>query len=747
MNLFAYILGYFTHYTYFSLLIFIFCLIFFRKKIFLNIITFIAAILITQIHEANIKPQRNVFNQVILKSFESKVISFPKQKERLTQYHVSYEKQMIELFCLKNCPALYPGEIWQWQGKIKPIENYHNFYDRTLWHEPHHRHILGRVFVDGKSLQRIAAIAPHDWINQIRKKLFDAVYFYIPEKDQHFSRALFLTLILGLGDELDNTEWALFKNTGIVHLMVVSGAHFNLLLVLVMRIFGLFYQVFPMLALWFPRQGFVASIALILGFIYAAISGLGIPIQRAWLMSLVQFLPYFGFSKYAIWHGMRFSVYVILAIEPHAIYYPGAYLSYLAVISLIMAAEMTKTLKKMKLLLNQFTCHLLMMPLCFLWFGQFPLLALLVNLFAIPWVSYVFLPIIFLNSVFFLFKQPPVMLGFFKLNSEIFEKTLEWLQHFPMTQLHFWHLSAVDAFACVAALLILFLLPLWRFRGVAILILGLSLSGEQGVLKQNEFQADVLDVGQGLAILLHTKHHHLLYDLGPRHAAYQALSPYLMALKYLKLDGMVLSHHDADHMGGLGIILEKYPHLPMIVDNLSSYQHVKQKIINCHATPDWYWDGVRFSFLKYARQHASKNNHSCVLKISNRQFSLLLPGDIEASAEKRLLKIYGSKLRSDALVLAHHGSHSSSTLDFIKAIKPQLGLISYGRFNAYGHPHQDILERFKSLHIPLVSTGKEGMIRLFFFEHHWFYQTYQSLFMFNYNAFRVIIEKWLLLQI
>lgn len=726
MNLVAYLLGHFTQYSVFLSIFSFLCLIFFSKNTIFNIIYFFIAIFISQAHQAHIKPQRNVYHQVLLKPSKSRVLSFTQKKGRLKQYRLSFQHQIIELICWNHCPTMYPGELWQWQGKIKPIQTYHNFNDQSFWYEPKNRHLLGRVFIDGQNLKRIATIQTHDWINVIRKKIYLAVDAYFSKKETHFARALFLTLVLGLGSELDNSEWALFKNTGIVHLMVVSGAHFNLLLTLLMHLLGMIYWMLPILALFIPRQVFIATLALILGLIYAAISGFGIPMQRAWLMSFIRFFPYFSLPKYSVWQGMRFSVYIILAIEPHAIFYPGAYLSFLAIIALIMAEEITNKIRKIRIILSQVICNIVMIPLCLLWFSQFPLVALLVNLFAIPWVSYVFLPIVFLNSVLFLLKVPPIMLDFFQLNSKLFQVTLDLLQQHTLATFHHYGLSSIDAFALFGGILMYLMMPLWRFRLIAIFLCMLSLSSERKFLNKGEFQADIIDVGQGLAILLQTKHHHILYDLGPKQAAFHALFPYLLKGKNSALDGIVLSHHDMDHIGGLDVILEHYPNIAMIVDNAHQYSNFKQKKINCHRLSDWQWDGVQFSFLKYANPAATKNNRSCVLKISNQKYSLLLPGDIEANAESRLFKLYGAKLRANVLILAHHGSHSSSTKDFIKAISPQLGVISYGQFNHYGHPHQDIIARFKSLHIPLLSTAVDGGIKIFFLEKSWYFQTYYT---------------------
>ncbi len=184
--------------------------------------------------------------------------------------------------------------------------------------------------------------------------------------------------------------------------------------------------------------------------------------------------------------------------------------------------------------------------------------------------------------------------------------------------------------------------------------------------------------------------------------------PYLKVIGVHKLDKLVISHTDLDHRGGLDTLANHLLVDELVVDDPSFYQ----KGMNCHHYPDWEYEGVHFEFFSLPNSLKGKNNHSCILKVSNHKGSILLTGDIEAKAEQYLAKTYGEKLSSNILLVPHHGSKTSSSSTFVRRVNPQFALVSYGFDNRYHFPHAQTLGTYQSLNIPVLNTVDCGMIRV-----------------------------------
>jgi competence protein ComEC len=229
--------------------------------------------------------------------------------------------------------------------------------------------------------------------------------------------------------------------------------------------------------------------------------------------------------------------------------------------------------------------------------------------------------------------------------------------------------------------------------------------------RRGHFRVHVLDVGQGLSVAVRTQHHLLIYDTGVKF--YQGsdmgqlvIVPFLHIAGLKKIDKLVISHPDLDHRGGLASIIKEIPTAELIVNDQAFYQHGK----NCHNYPAWHWDGVDFQFLPIRAAFREKNNLCCVLKITNHQKSLLLPGDIEAQAEAYLYKNYFNALASSFLVVPHHGSRTSSSPAFIRAVGAQYAVISAAFDNRFHFPHQETIRTLRHYHTHIYNTMSCGMV-------------------------------------
>ena len=223
----------------------------------------------------------------------------------------------------------------------------------------------------------------------------------------------------------------------------------------------------------------------------------------------------------------------------------------------------------------------------------------------------------------------------------------------------------------------------------------------------------VVDVGQGLAVIVQTRQHALLYDTGANlspdfNIGSAIVVPTLRALGIHSLAAVIVSHGDNDHAGGLVGIVEGV-NIERLISNRRDLD-AGLSAEPCLETNDWNWDGVAFRFLKTGVDYSSENNSSCVLQIASSAGSVLLPGDIEREAELRLARDYGDELASNVLIVPHHGSSSSSSYAFLKRVQAKYAVFSAGYRNSFGHPHDQVVQRYGEFVNSTLLTSKSGMI-------------------------------------
>jgi competence protein ComEC len=341
-----------------------------------------------------------------------------------------------------------------------------------------------------------------------------------------------------------------------------------------------------------------------------------------------------------------------------------------------------------------------------LFFQQFPLVSPLANAVAIPAVSFVITPLVL---IFVLLPWPPLLHADYWLLSRLMD-FLDHLAGWPV-----WQQAAPPSWTLPLALVGVawLLLPRGfpaRWLGCCLLVPVLTAPPERP--PRGEAWIDVLDVGQGLAVLVRTEKHALLYDTGPRFgdvdAGRRIVAPFLRAVGIKHLDTLVVSHRDMDHAGGLEAMRLHGP----IARFLSSMPDAGAE--PCVAGQSWEWDGVRFAILHplahdYTGKPKPPNSMSCVLRVWNGDAAILLTGDIEATDERRLIARAGGQLSSNALVAPHHGGRGSSSLEFVAAVAPRDAVFSAGYRNRFSHPRAEVLERYAASR--QWRTDRDGAVR------------------------------------
>lgn len=347
-------------------------------------------------------------------------------------------------------------------------------------------------------------------------------------------------------------------------------------------------------------------------------------------------------------------------------------------------------------------------PLTALWFGGLPMAAPLTNLLMIPLFTFWILPLALMALVLQLLQLELISSGLLQLAHwplHVSWAPLQWLADQPWQ----WLPSAVFSGWSISLLLLLILLPgaiRWRLAGAALLVIGLHL---QGVVRayDSEFQLHLLDVEQGSAIVIERQGYAMLIDTGANYASgadmgERTVLPFLQARKLQPELGFI-SHRDNDHQGGAASIMAAHPQIRWFGADIGSA---------CSAGQQGHWRGVQWRVLHpRAETRNQRNDDSCVLLLQFGGLRMLVPGDIERRGERDLLA-HGADVRADILVLAHHGSNSSSESYFLKHVRPSLALASRGRNNPYRLVHPLVRERLAELQIPLLETATGGQITL-----------------------------------
>ena len=358
-------------------------------------------------------------------------------------------------------------------------------------------------------------------------------------------------------------------------------------------------------------------------------------------------------------------------------------------------------------------------PAVLLLFSQLSVIGPVANAVAIPLVSAVVTPVALVSAV--LPVDAPMHAG-----AWLVERLLEFLEWCDTLPLAFWRHPAPPLWrACVALGGVAWLLAPrgvpWRAGGIALLLPAFAWSPPGPA--PGEAWINVLDVGQGLAVVVRTARHALLYDAGPRYgpdadSGGRVVLPFLRAQGVARLDVVMITHADRDHVGGAQTVMQaiEADRLRTSLDDSHPALVLGAARVPCARGQTWTWDGVRFRLLYPLAPQANgpararENNRSCVLQVSAGERRMLLTGDIERSAEAVLIAAAGGTdgLRADVLLVPHHGSRTSSNARFVAAVAPRWALIPVGYRNRFGHPHRRVLERYRAVGAAVFRTDLHG---------------------------------------
>lgn len=608
-------------------------------------------------------------------------------------------------------PPVQAGERWRLAVQLRrPLGTANpQVFDYEAWLLAQRIGALGSVKA-GQRLQAASGVTA--WRDQLRQRLLQTPAFA--------REGALAALVLGDGSGLSRADWQVLQATGTVHLMVISGQHIALLAGLVyaavagLARLGLWPRALPWLP-WACGLGFAAALA------YGVLAGFEVPVQRACVMVALVLLWRLRFRHLGVWLALLMALNAVLLVEPLASLQAGFWLSFaaVAVLLLVFAGRLGPWPWWRSWGRAQWSMAVGLLPAMLALGLPVSLSGPLVNLLAVPLLGVVVVPLALLGTLLL----PVPWLG----------ETCLWLAGGLLHGL-FWGLTQV---AAVLPAWLPVAPPLWAWclgvLGVVLVLLPAGVPGRGlGVLlvlpllwvpvprpAPGEVQVWQWDVGQGLSVLLRTREHALLYDAGPRHGDFdlgeRLVLPALRAQGISRLDVLLLSHADLDHAGGAEALQRGLP-IGRVLSGEAAALPAVLAAQPCIDGASWQWDGVRFSTWRW-QQAPEGNPASCVLQVEAASGErLLLTGDIDQAAERALLAS-GRDLRADWLQVPHHGSGSSSSLAFLQAVAPRAALLSRARYNVYGHPHPQVLARYRALGVEVYDSVADGSLQLLLGRH------------------------------
>jgi competence protein ComEC len=445
-----------------------------------------------------------------------------------------------------------------------------------------------------------------------------------------------------------------------------------------------------------------------------------VPVRRACVMVALVLLWRLRFRHLGAWWPLLLALIVVLLLEPLASLQPGFWLSFsaVAILALVFGGRLGVWGWWRGLTRAQWTMAIGLLPMMLILGLPVSSSGPLANLIAVPWVGLVVVPLALLGT---LLLPVPVLGegllwlagGALHLLFELLGIIADWLPAWLPSVLPLW----AWLLAALGALLLLLPagVPL-RLPGIALMLPALLLPAPH--MEEGRADVWVLDVGQGLAVLVRTREHALLYDAGPRFGDFDTgeriVLPSLRALNLRQLDLMLLSHADNDHAGGAAAIKAGMP-VSRVISGEPQRLADELGADSCESGLVWQWNEVDFRLWQW-ESAGSGNQLSCVLQVEAAGERLLLSGDIDVQAERALIQS-DFPLASQWLLAPHHGSRTSSSQSFIDAVGAQNVLITRSRHNAFGHPHPQVLARYRAAGVEVHDTARDGALHLRLGEH------------------------------
>jgi competence protein ComEC len=650
---------------------------------------------------------------------EARVVDFPKWRESSVSLVLTPvrdarlpDRLRVSWFEPSGEPRL--GDIWQFELRLERPRGNSNAggFDYEGWLLRERVGATGYV-VPGKRNLRIAS-GQSALTDLYRARLADRIARVVRDEE---AAAVLVAIALGTRHWLTQEQWERYAQTGTGHLMAISGLHVGLAALAA----GLGASILLGVA-GLRRNNY--SVALVLALCvagaYVAVSGFAVPAQRALLMLALGAVTVLRSRRLFAWRLLATTCMAVVVANPLATMEPGFKLSFSAVAVLLWmgrrhdgpgAPALHRPVNATrKLVVMQFLLLTGLLPLTVLVFARVALLAPFANLVAVPLFSAVTVPAALLGL--FAGWDPAIRLAAGSI--AWIERLIVFLAQWPVADTTIASVGGAGWILVFLPLLWALLPPGWPGRRVAWLAMAALLLWKPAAPVFGCARVTMLDVGQGLAVVVQTRRHVALYDTGPAYrggssAADRVVLPFLAARGIRAVDTLLVSHADLDHAGGLETMLQRV-HVGEVLtgEHIDSAGPVARL---CRRGDSWLWDGIRFQVLHPAAGDAFEGNDaSCVLRVQAGSHGLVITGDIEMPAERSLVRT-GMLEEVLAVTVPHHGSRTSSGGSLVERLSPDYALVAAGHRNRWGFPKSDVTERWRSEGATVMDTARSGAIQ------------------------------------
>lgn len=605
-----------------------------------------------------------------------------------------------------------PGERWQLLIRLKQPHGFLNpgGFDWERW--LFQKGIRATGYVRNSNLNQLLGDSSSS-VDRLRQKILQ----WIDRQDPSERSGVLTALVVGDRQQMSPEMWELFRNTGTNHLMAISGLHVGMVSTLLFFLFRWGWSLAPRLLLYLPAQQ-VGALGGLLGAVgYAMLAGFSIPTQRALIMVSVVLVALLLRRSIHTWNLFFMAMALLLLWDPFVVLSAGFWLSFSAVGLILFGVERSQNQPWWRVAWRiQWVLLIGLMPLLLFLFRQGSMVAPFANFIAVPWVSLVVVPLDLLAVLLFSLQIPGGE-WLLQMASWAIAALLPLLQWMAMLETSLLTLHQPPLWVVLSAslgALMMIAQPLKKRGWIGVLLyLPLFLVGPPRP-EVGEAWVTVLDVGQGLAVVVEGSDRVMVYDTGDRfsdhfNAGSAVVVPFLQSRGWSAVDLLVIGHGDRDHIGGSDALLETLP----VVEKVSSVPERLTGALPCQAGMVWQWEGVMLQIIHPQHpQQFDGNDGSCVIRVeSTNGDSVLLTGDIERRAEQSMLN-HGKQLQANGVVVPHHGSATSSSSAWLDRVNPQWAVFPLGYRNRFGFPREEVVERYRQRKIPYWMTSTDGAVSI-----------------------------------
>ena len=677
---------------------------------------------------------------------EGIVIGVPVRKGRYVQF--DFKLQSLKL---DGTPYLFPDKIrlksyhnhdafranqrWRFTVRLKRprgLQNPGSQFDYETWLFSHRIRATGYVRNDSNN-RLLSAKWSLFSVSQLRS---DIHRFIEQNFDQSPATGILSAVLVGLRGNMDESVWKILRNTGTIHLVAISGLHISLLSGMIIWMTANLWRFTGDLQNRIPARDAALIAGVLAAVIYSLLAGMTIPTRRALIMLIAVALTFLWRTRTSVQHTLIFALFVVLVIDPLSPLDNGFWLSFaaVAIIAMLVHSVPERPVSwKVRIIrfCRQWTVIQLglgfgMAPLLIIMFNQVSLIAPAANLVAVPVVTISVVPLGMAGLICWLMGFIDLSIWFMSLAVATIHKLMSFLAFLGNLGWGIWYPPSKPVVLLIAGIIGLAILRAGIFRcGIIIAMLWILpvWINQPQKPEPGGFRYTMLDVGQGLASVIETRNHVLVYDTGPgvsggMNSGTTVVIPYLRSRGIDYIDTLVVSHAHNDHSGGASGILDAMEVRNFFTGASREFGAAEP----CHQDQEWVWDGVTFKVLwprisggsESGNQSDGGNNASCVILVRSGENTLLLTADIESEVESILVAEYGDRIRASVLQVPHHGSRTSSSYGFIQMTNPERAVLSAGYRNRFKHPNHEVMKRYMDRNIQVLETSESGAITLSF---------------------------------